>query len=194
MIRSRIPLLLAGAAAAVLLAGPAAAQIGRGDAPVEITSTRGEYLQNQGRGVYTGDVVATQGDSRITTDKLTVICSKSTPAAGEEPVCEAMEQLVAEGRVYYTAPDVKIRGDRAQYDYTADTITITGDVILSRGNEGVVRGTQVVYRVGEGRTIITAGAKRVTSIFTPASKRDTATTPPGTTPAPAAPATAPRPN
>lgn len=194
MIRSRIPLLLAGAAAAVLLAGPAAAQIGRGDAPVEITSTRGEYLQNQGRGVYTGDVVATQGDSRITTDKLTVICSKSAPAAGEEPVCEAMEQLVAEGRVYYTAPDVKIRGDRAQYDYTTDTITITGDVILSRGNEGVVRGTQVVYRVGEGRTIITAGTKRVTSIFTPASKRDTATTPPATTPAPAAPATAPRPN
>ena len=83
---------------------------------------------------------------------------------------------------------VKIRGDRAQYDYTTDTITITGDVILSRGNEGVVRGTQVVYRVGEGRTIITAGAKRVTSIFTPASKRDTATTPPATTPAPAAPA------
>ena len=194
MIRSRIPLLLAGAAAAVLFAGPAAAQIGRGDAPVEITSRQGEYLQNQGRGVYTGDVVATQGDSRITTDKLTVICSKSAPAAGEEPVCEAMEQLVAEGRVYYTAPDVKIRGDRAQYDYTTDTITITGDVILSRGNEGVVRGTQVVYRVGEGRTIITAGAKRVTSIFTPASKRDTATTPPATTPAPAAPATAPRPN
>ena len=194
MIRSRIPLLLSSAAAAVLLAGPAAAQIGRGDAPVEITSKQGEYLQNQGRGVYTGDVVATQGESRITTDKLTVICSKSAPAAGEEPVCEAMEELIAEGRVYYTAPDVKIRGDRAEYDYPSDTITITGDVILSRGNEGVVRGTQVVYKVGEGRTVITAGTKRVTSIFTPASKRDTATTPPATTPAPAAPATAPRPN
>jgi len=173
-----IPLLIAGAAGAILLAGPAAAQIGRGDAPVEITSKKGEYLQNEGRGVYTGDVVATQGESRITTDKLTVICSKTKPAAGEEAVCEAMEQLVAEGRVYYTAPDVKIRGDRARYDYPTDTITITGDVILSRGNEGVVRGTQVVYMVAEGRTVITAGSNRVTSIFTPASKRDPAATPP----------------
>lgn len=187
MIRSRLTLFLTGVAAATLFAGPAAAQIGRGDAPVEITSKQGEYLQNQGRGVYTGDVVATQGESRITTDKLTVICSKSVAAAGEEPVCEAMEELIAEGRVYYTAPDVKIRGDRAQYDYPSDTITITGDVILSRGNEGVVRGTQVIYKVSEGRTVITAGTRRVTSIFTPASKRDTATTP-----APAA--TAPRPN
>ena len=191
MIRSRIPLLISGVLGVVLLAGPAAAQIGRGDAPVEITSKQGEDLQTQGRGVYTGDVVATQGESRITTDKLTVICSKSTPAAGEEPVCEAMEELIAEGSVYYAAPDVKIRGDRAQYDYPSDTITITGDVILSRGNEGVVRGTQVVYKVGEGRTVITAGTKRVTTIFTPASKRNSTATPPATTPAPA---TAPRPN
>lgn len=176
-------LFLAGVAGAILAAGPAAAQIGRGDAPVEITSKEASYLQNEGRGVYTGDVVATQADSRITADKLTVLCAKTKPVAGEDAQCEAMEQLIAEGRVFYTAPDVKIRGDRAQYDYTADTITITGDVILSRGTEGVVRGTQVVYKVGEGRTIITAGANRVTSIFTPASKRDPA--------APAAPATRP---
>ena len=169
---SRISLLAAGAASAVLMASPAMAQIGRGDAPVEVKSSNFEYLQNEGRGVYTGNVVATQADSRITTDKLTVICTKSKPAAGSqgEATCEAMEQLVAEGNVYYTAPDVKIRGDRAQYDYPSDTITITGDVILSRGTEGVVRGTKVVYKVGEGRSVITAGTNRVTSIFTPAKK------------------------
>jgi lipopolysaccharide export system protein LptA len=191
---SRIPLLLSGAAAAVLLASPVMAQIGRGDAPVEITSKDASYLQNEGRGIYTGDVVATQADSRITTDKLTVVCTKSKPVAGsqDEPACEAMEQLIAEGNVFYTAPDVKIRGDRALYDYPTDTITITGDVILSRGTEGVVRGTQVVYKVGEGRSIITAGKNRVTTILVPASKQKPADG--ATTPAPAAPAPAPRPN
>lgn len=169
---SRISLLISGAAAAVLLASPAMAQIGRGDGPVEITSNQGEYLQNEGRGVYTGNVIATQGDSRITTDKLTVVCNKAAPAAGSasDPACETIDQLVAEGNVFYTAPDVRIRGDRAQYDYPTDTITITGDVILSRGAEGVVRGTQVVYRVAEGRTVITAGKDRVTSIFTQTKK------------------------
>jgi lipopolysaccharide export system protein LptA len=187
---SRIPLLMSAVVMAGVLASPAMAQIGRSDAPIEITSDQTEYLQNEGRGVYTGNVVATQADSRITTDKLTFVCTKTKPAAGEEAACEEIEQLVAEGSVYYTAPDVKIRGDRAQYDYPSDTITITGDVILSRGAEGVVRGTQVVYRVGEGRSVITAGGNRVTTILVPKSKQ----TPAGgaTTPAPATPA--PRPN
>lgn len=166
-------------AAAALACGTAQAQIGRSDAPIEITSNQGEYLQNEGRGVYTGSVRAIQGDSRITTDKLTVICHKGPAASGESPACEAIEKLVAEGNIYYTAPDVKIKGDRAEYDYPTDTITITGDVILSRGADGVVRGKRVVYQVGEGRTVITAGTDRVTSIFTPA--------PRNTTPAPAEP-------
>lgn len=193
MTLSRIPLLMSAAFAASLLASPAMAQIGRSDAPIEITSDKTEYLQNEGRGLYTGNVIATQGDSRITTDRLTFVCTKSKPAAGEEATCQEIEQLVAEGQVYYTAPDVKIKGDRAQYDYPTDTITITGDVILSRGNEGVVRGTQVVYKVGEGRSVITAGKNRVTTILVPASKQkpaDGATT----TPAPATPAPASRPN
>jgi lipopolysaccharide export system protein LptA len=177
-------LLLLGAAGIILMASPASAQIGRGDAPVEITSKQAQYLQSEGRVVYSGDVVATQADGRITSDKLTMVCTKTRPAAGEDAACEAMEELIAEGSVLYSAPEVKIRGDRAVYDSPSDTITITGDVILSRGTEGVVRGTQVVYKVAEGRTIITAGSNRVTSIFTPASKRD-----------PAAPATTtPRPN
>jgi len=171
---------LAGAlAVATLACGAANAQIGRGDSPVEITSDQAQYLQKEGRVVYTGDVIATQADSRITADKLTMVCTKTAPAAGEDAACEAMEELIAEGRVYYTAPEVKISGDRAIYNSPNDTITITGDVLLSRGTEGVVRGKQVVYKVAEGRTVITAGSDRVTSIFTPAPRNNTApATPP----------------
>ena len=112
---SRIKLAVPAVAMVIALAGaPAFAQIGQKDAPVEITSEKGEYLQNEGRGVYTGNVVASQGDSRISTDKLTVICSK-TPGAGKgaAPSCDELEVLVAEGNVYYMAPDVRIRGPNA---------------------------------------------------------------------------------
>ncbi|MDP3737682.1 MAG: LptA/OstA family protein [Hyphomonadaceae bacterium] len=158
-------------AAAVLIATPAFAQIGgRGDAPVEVKSDKGEYLQNEGKFIYSGDVVATQADSRITTDTLTAFCTRATPPPGEriaDQPCEEIRQLVAEGNVIYTAPDVTIRGDKAEYDYPTDTITITGDVILSRGKEGVVQGTKVVYQVAEGKTAISAGSNRVLSILTP---------------------------
>ena len=190
MVWSRYALALAASVASMtFLAGAANAQIGQSDAPIEITSDRSEYLQNEGRGVYLGNVVATQGENKITTDKLTFICSKSAPASGGSAQCDAIEVLIAEGKVFYIAPDVRIRGDRAQYDFPTDTITITGDVILSRGEDGVVRGTNVVYSIGEGRTIITAGKNRVTSVFNTAKKPADA---PAT--APVTPAPAPAPN
>jgi lipopolysaccharide export system protein LptA len=184
---SRLAIAFPAAAAFIALAGaPAFAQIGQSDAPVEITSQQGEYLQNEGRGVYTGNVVATQGESQIKTDKLTVICSKSPEqGGGAAPSCDELEVLVAEGNVFYSAPDVRIRGSKAEYDFPSDTITITGDVILSRGEDGVVRGTRVIYSIGEGRTVITAGEKRVITVFNTAKKAAPAT--PATPPAQPAP-------
>ena len=184
---SRLAIAFPAAAAFIALAGaPAFAQIGQSDAPVEITSQQGEYLQNEGRGVYTGNVVATQGESQIKTDKLTVICSKSPEqGGGAAPSCDELEVLVAEGNVFYSAPDVRIRGSKAEYDFPSDTITITGDVILSRGEDGVVRGTRVIYSIGEGRTVITAGEKRVITVFNTAKKATPAA--PATPPAQPAP-------
>jgi lipopolysaccharide export system protein LptA len=185
MTMAKLNVTLSATLIAALSSGAAHAQIGRGEQPIQVNSDQFEYLQNEGRGVYTGRVVATQGDSRISTDKLTIVCSKVAKTAGGGESCEEVEQLIADANVFYTAPDVKIRGDKAVYDYPSDTITITGDVISSRGDEGVVRGTQIVYNVGEGRVKITAGNSRVLSIIN-TKKKDPAAQPvtPPATPAP----------
>jgi lipopolysaccharide export system protein LptA len=164
--------MITGALSALLLAAlpPAVSAQTPSDAPIRITAKASEYLQNEGRGVWTGDVVATRGDARITTDKLTAICVKSAPAADGNASCDDIEQLIAEGNVLYTAPDVKIRGDKAVYQYGAGIITVTGDVISSRGDEGVVRGKEIVYNIDEGKVRITAGNDRVLSIITPKKK------------------------
>lgn len=163
-------------------ASTAHAQIDRSEAPIEIKSDTGEYFQKEGRGVYIGNVQANQGNSRLTTDKLTVICQRSSD--GE---CEEIRVLIAEGNVIYTAPDVMLRGDRGEYDYPTDTITLTGDVISKRGDEGVISGNKMVYSVAEGRVTITASGQRVTSIFNTTKKQ------PGSQSAPA-PAPVPRQN
>src|SRR5262245_50866840 len=54
--------LLVLAIAAAALGAPAFAQIDRSQSPVEIRSNTGEYLQKEGRGIYNGNVQATQGD------------------------------------------------------------------------------------------------------------------------------------
>ena len=144
-------------------AGAAHAQTPPGDVPVVITSDASETRERAGTSIFTGNVVATQDGSRITTDKLTLSCARAAPggAAGR---CEP-ESLVAEGNVIYTGDGVKIRGDHALYDYGADTVTVTGDVIMARGADGVIRGTKVVYTVSDGVTRISGGSDRVTGYF-----------------------------
>jgi lipopolysaccharide export system protein LptA len=163
----------AATVAAGMIAG-ASAQIAPVDAPVEVTADRVEAIRSEGRAVYTGNVTAVQGQTQIRSDKLTVICARAETPAGApaDESCLQIEQMIAEGNVFYVTAEERIRGDRAEYDYRSDTITMTGDVILSRGEEAVIRGTKVVYSVAEGRATVTADRKPVVSIFTPVERTE----------------------
>jgi lipopolysaccharide export system protein LptA len=158
-----------GVLAVMLMTGAASAQISSSNAPVEVTAGRMEALRSEGRAIYTQNVNAVQGDTRIVSDTLTIVCARESAPSSEAAAddCSEIVQMIAEGNVYYTTPRERIRGDRAEYDYRNDTITVTGDVIMSRGTDGVIRGTRLVYSVGEGKATITAGARPVQSIFTP---------------------------
>jgi lipopolysaccharide export system protein LptA len=163
-----------GALSVMSLTGAAAAQISNSNAPVEVTAGRMEALRSEGRAIYTENVNAVQGETRILTDRLTIVCAQeeTPPGQVETDDCEEIVQMIAEGNVFYTTPNERIRGDRAEYDYRTDTITVTGDVIMSRGTDGVIRGTRLVYNVTEGRATITAGTRPVQSIFTPTDNND----------------------
>jgi lipopolysaccharide export system protein LptA len=179
-------------AAAVFGATPAFGQINKQGGPIEVGADKAEAMTDQGRYIYTKNVVVTQGDARLKTDKLTIVCTV-TPApvgaAGSRSsgqACDEMQSLVAEGSVYYLTPDGKIRGDRAVYDYAAKVITVTGDVILSRDDGSVVNGTQLIYEVDAGKAVMTSSnGKGVFSYFNPQSKKNAAPAPVAPVPSPA---------
>lgn len=159
-----------------LFSGAAAhAQLGgAGNSPIFVESDRLDGFQADGRAVYTGNVRATQGESQLSTDKLTAVCSRVAPPAGQtadaQP-CEEIRQLIAENNVLFTAPKLQIRGDHAEYDYPTDTITITGDVIMRREDEALIRGKKVVYQVSAGLASISSSGDRVQAILQPQSNR-----------------------
>src|SRR3954470_10684609 len=65
-----LPVLMGSAACA----GSAGSPLGKHNnkAPIEVTSDSLEVQQQQNRAVFTGHVVAIQGDVRLTSDKMTV--------------------------------------------------------------------------------------------------------------------------
>jgi lipopolysaccharide transport protein LptA len=160
--------LLFGAMLFTGMALPAAAQIANSDDPIEITAeASAEYFRTEGRVIYTKNVRATQGLSRITSDTLTVTCARSSTSVNGKPdeSCDDIARIVAVGKVRYETPTEIITGDRIEYNAQDEILTVTGDVYLVRGNEGAAQGTKVVYNVREGRATITSDRKPVVGIF-----------------------------
>lgn len=187
------------ALAGLILSAPAAmAQIADSDQPIQVTATKqAVWSRTDATYTYEENVKVVQGGSQLTSDKLVVYCNKTAVqnAKGkpdEQQSCDPIGRIIADGNILYTTPNESIRGDRAEYDYPTDTITVTGKVTMSSGKQGLVRATKVVYEVSKGMVTITSDAdKPVFSVFTP----DRKPAAPGATPAPsAAPAAPAKPN
>ena len=55
-----------------------------------------------------------------------------------------LRRVEASGNVYFVTPDQTIRGDRAVYTLAANEVVVSGDVILTQG-QNVLTGGRLVY-------------------------------------------------
>lgn len=116
------------AALAVLLAAvmvPAAAQPGQG--PLDISSDDQEFFEAEGRAVFTGNVNAIRGDTRLRSDRAEVFF---TDGAGGS---RQLSRIEARGDVFYVTPTETARSDRGLYEVEGEIITMIGDVVLTQG-------------------------------------------------------------
>ena len=157
-------LTLALAAAAVILgSGVAAAQISRGGGPIGVTGDAVELDQNAGKVSYIGRAEVTQDSNRLRTDRLDAYYGTGGVEGG-------VNRIEAIGNVYFVTPEQTMRGDRAVFQVNNDTITVTGDVILTQG-QNVLTGSRLTYNTQTGRARMegapTSAGNRVRGVFYP---------------------------
>lgn len=188
-----------GAAVAALIAmaaltgAPAVAQQGAAagfnlqasDKPVRIEADVLEVLDDQGTAVFTGNVVAQQGDTTLNTTKLTVfyeggaMAQQANEATGDQATSggpaqsQRIKRLEADGQVVVTTKDQKATGDKAIFRMEDNSVTLTGDVVLSQG-KNVLRGTELVVNLDTGRSKLVSNDQsgqpsRVSGMFLPGS-------------------------
>ena len=103
-----------------------------------------------------GRAELTQGDNRIRADRV-----EGTISGGD------LSRVEASGNVYFVTPEQTIRGDRAVYTPANDTIVLTGDVILTQG-QNVMTGGRLTYNTRTEAAQMD-GAGRVQGVFYPSS-------------------------
>jgi len=169
----RKPHLLAAIAAAALTSAAGAQQSGD-DANrdlLDVSAENFEIFEAEGRALYSGDVNAVRGDARLRADRVNVFFRASASGA-----FETITRLVAEGEVYYVTEGEVAHGDEGVYDVEADTIVLTGDVVLTQGCN-VSTGRRLVANLTTGVSRLEGGAGdeeggRVRSIFFPDAQTD----------------------
>ena len=85
-------------------------------------------------------------------------------------VDSGVERIEASGNVYFVTPDQTIRGDRAVYTPADNLVVVTGDVIVTQG-QNVMTGGRLTYNTETQAVTMAGGASsnggRIRGVFYP---------------------------
>lgn len=142
------------------------------DAPVEISADELTVSRDNRSAVFAGNVDVVQGQLVMRAAKLNVFYREN---AGGRPAVELIE---AEGNVVVSSPSETARGKLARFEVDQELITLTGDVVLTRG-QNVLKGNTLVLNLRSGESTLqgdralSEGAtpgERVRAIFSPSGR------------------------
>lgn len=158
----------AGSALAILMMGSASAQVSGEGGPIRVNADRSEVLDKERKVILIDNVDITQGTARLRADVVTLEYGGGgqTTTSGLGSNFGDIRTMTARGNVFYVTPDFKANGDLGIYVAAADTITLTGNVVMVRG-EDVAKGERLVMELEAGKTTLDGGDSQVNLVITP---------------------------
>jgi lipopolysaccharide export system protein LptA len=143
-------------------------------APIQIDADRLEVFSKEQRAVYTGNVVAIQGDTTVKSAVMVIFYDRQSDraaAAAEskpegQPEGTALRRVEAKGGVTVISKDQVATGNDGVFDRGTNQIILTGNVVLSQG-ENVTKGEKLIYDTETGVAQVESGANggRVRGLF-----------------------------
>lgn len=150
------------------------------DQPVHIQAAKLEVRDKQQVATFSGDVRVKQGDTSMRSHTLKVYYERdkddgkaksstieaATPGPGGE---QRIRRLEAIGNVVVNQKDQTASGNLGVFDMKANTVTLTGNVVMTQG-QNVLRGDRLVVNLTSGVSRIESGkggGGRVEGLFVP---------------------------
>lgn len=140
------------------------------DAPVDITSTQLEILDNAKTATFSGAVQAVQAGMTVRSERMEVgyAAAPGAPAATatSAPSAQNLSHVTNSDHVVITTPDGrKAACDQSRFDQKANTMTLLGSVVLSQ-KSSELHAESVVYDLQAKRTRV-SGPNRISGHFEP---------------------------
>lgn len=140
--------------------------------PVEINADSLEVLQAEHKAIFTGHVVAIQGDVHLKSEKMTVfykaaqipldekntnVKEKSKQAVAEptSPEKNSIEKIIVEKNVFLSTPEETASGANGIYDVENHKIFLNDNVVLTK-DKNTLKGDRLVYDFETGKSVMNA--------------------------------------
>ena len=170
------------AACLVLPVAPADAQIGDSSQPLDIEADHVDVYDAERRIVWTGNVNALQGTSSIRADRIEVFFDGEGNGTGDGMAggWGDINRIVASDNVFYITPSQRARGNRGVYLLAEETVTLTGEVVITQG-ENVITANRFVTNLATGNSTFGSegDGERVRSVIIPSSTNSAPSEPDG---------------
>jgi lipopolysaccharide export system protein LptA len=133
--------------------------------PINIAAAKLDYFDKEQKLVYTGNVVATQGESKLQARTLVLFLTPKDAAAqaGVPSSSSQIRRIEAAGPVTIVSKDQIGTGDSGVYEKSENKVYLIGNVTLTQGLN-VSKGDQLSYDLNTNRAAVTG---RVRSMFLP---------------------------
>jgi lipopolysaccharide export system protein LptA len=133
--------------------------------PVNIDAAKLDYFDKEQKLVYTGNVVATQGESKLQAGTLVIYLTPkdATAAPGAPSSSSQVRRMEAVGPVTIVSKDQIGTGDSGIYEKSENKVYLIGNVTLTQG-PNVTKGDKLIYDLTTNQAAVTG---RVRSMFLP---------------------------
>lgn len=136
--------------------------------PLNIDAGKLDYFDHEQKLVYSGSVIVTNGPSTLKATRLTIFLEgKGAPGGANSD--DRVKHIEADGPVTLVSKDQIGTGDHGTYDKAESKVYLSGNVILTQG-DNITKGDRLVYDVTSGMATVQGGnaqGGRVRSTFTP---------------------------
>jgi lipopolysaccharide export system protein LptA len=135
------------------------------DLPVKINAAALEVREKDKIARFSGDVRVVQGDTEMRCRTLTVHYDEEQRPGGmkaAEPGPGGQQQIrriEAKGGVVVIQKDQTANGDSAVFDMRANTVTLIGNVVVTRGQD-ILRGHRLLVDLTKGASTMESGSTR----------------------------------
>lgn len=119
---------------------------GNNSDPIEIEAGSAEIRQADNRAILSGGVIVRQGDATLKTSVVYVDYAGGAAA----DVNQQIKRIEAPGKVAVSVRDQTASGDRGVFNYSDETLIVSGNVVLSQG-PNVMRGERLVVDLRTGK-------------------------------------------